>query len=47
MEDIKPEEAVAFLKKKGIEVSVDQAAAILEFMNLLANILVTQYLKDK
>ncbi|GAA4930354.1 hypothetical protein [Mucilaginibacter defluvii] len=45
MEKLKPEQAMELLRKSGIEVTVDQAALILEFMRLLAGILVVNYLK--
>ncbi len=45
MEKLKPEQAVELLRKKGIEVSLEQAGVILDFLRLLANILVSQYLK--
>lgn len=45
MEKLKPEQAVELLSKNGIEVSLEQAAAILDFLNLLANILIERYLK--
>ena len=45
MEKLKSEQAVELLRKKGIEVSLEQAGVILDFLRLLANILVSQYLK--
>lgn len=45
MEKLKPEQAVEMLRKKGMEVTIEQAAMILEFLCLLANIIVTQYLE--
>ncbi|UTA67543.1 MULTISPECIES: hypothetical protein [unclassified Emticicia] len=45
MEKLKPEQAVELLRKKGIEISLEQAVAVLEFLHLLANILIAQYLK--
>jgi len=45
MEKLKPEQAVELLRKKGIEVSLEQAVVILEFLHLLANILIAQYLR--
>ncbi len=38
MEKLKPEQAVELLRKKGIEVSLEQAVVILEFLHLLTNI---------
>jgi hypothetical protein len=45
MEKLKPEQAVELLRKKGIEVSLEQAVVMLEFLHLLASILIAQYLK--
>ena len=45
MEKLKPEQAVELLRKKGIEVSLEQAGVILDFLRLLANIMVSEYLK--
>lgn len=45
MEKIKPEKAAEMLRRKGLEVTVEQAAAILEFMRKLANIIVTHHLE--
>jgi hypothetical protein len=45
MEQLKPEQAVALLRKKGIEISQEQAVLILEILRMFANILVEQYLK--
>ncbi len=47
MEKLKPEQAVELLRKKGIGVSLEQAVVILEFLHLLANILIAQYLKKR
>ncbi|SKA06809.1 hypothetical protein SAMN04488128_102576 [Chitinophaga eiseniae] len=44
MEKIKPEKAVEMLKQKGVEVTVEQATFILEFLRKLANIIVAQHL---
>ena len=43
--DLKPEIAVEILKKHGMQVSVTQAKSILEFLQKLADITVTQYLE--
>jgi hypothetical protein len=45
MEKIRPEQAVELLRKKGIEVTVEQAVLILEFLYLLANIVIAEHLK--
>lgn len=45
MEKLKPEQAVELLRKKGIEVSLEQATVVLEFLYLSASILIAQYLK--
>jgi len=45
MGKLKPEEAVELLRKKGVDVSLEQAVSILDFLRLVANILVAAYLK--
>ena len=45
MEKIPPEKAVEILKKSGLNVSIEQAKIILEMLNKLANIAVSQYLR--
>ncbi|GAA0526723.1 hypothetical protein [Chitinophaga japonensis] len=47
MEKIRPEKAAEMLRKKGLDVTVEQAAAILEFMRKLANIIVAHYLEKQ
>jgi len=44
-EDIKPEKAVAILRKHGIEVTPEQARLILEFLQRMADIAVAQFLR--
>ena len=44
MEKLKPEKVVEMLKQKGMDVSVDQAKAILEFLRKLADVVVSRYL---
>lgn len=44
MEKLKPERVVEMLKAKGVNVTVEQAASILEFLRKMANIVVSQYL---
>lgn len=46
IEKIQPEKAVEILKKDGLNVSVEQAKKILELLNKLANIAVSQYLRQ-
>ncbi len=43
--DLKPETAVEILKKHGMQVSVAQAKSVLEVLQKLADITVTQYLR--
>ena len=47
MEKLKPEQALEMLRKKGMEVTLEEAAMILEFLQLLATIVITAYLKDR
>lgn len=44
MEELSPQRVVALLKDKGVEVSAEQAAAMLEVLRLLAAIMVAHYL---
>jgi hypothetical protein len=44
MDRIPPEKAVLLLEEDGIEVTVDQAKIILDFMYVMAAIVVEQYL---
>jgi len=44
MESIKPEKAQQILKEAGLIVTLEQAAAILVFLNTLANISISVYL---
>ena len=46
MEKIQPEKVVEILHQKGIEVSVEEAKLILDFLRKLADITVTQYLNQ-
>jgi hypothetical protein len=46
MEKIQPEKVVEMLRQKGVEVTLEQARLILEFLRKLADITVTQYLKQ-
>lgn len=45
MEKIEPEKVIELLRHKGVEVTLEQAKLILFFLQKLANIAVTQYLK--
>lgn len=45
MEKLKPEKVVEILKAKGVNVTVEQATSILEFLRKMASIVVSQYLK--
>jgi hypothetical protein len=44
MEKLQPEKAMEMLRQSGIEVTVEQAKLILEFLRKLAAMAVTQYL---
>lgn len=45
MEKIKPEKALEMLRKKGVDISLEQAAQVLELLRKFANIMVSQYLE--
>lgn len=45
VERISPEKAIEILKKDGIEVTINEAIIILEFLYQIAEITVEQYLK--
>ncbi len=45
MEKIKPEQALELLRKSGLEISLEQATAILQFLQMMAGIMVMEYLK--
>lgn len=47
MEKLVPEKVVEILREKGVEVSLEQARMILEFLRKLADIAVNQYLNNK
>ncbi|MBI2283102.1 MAG: hypothetical protein HYU71_05290 [Bacteroidetes bacterium] len=47
MEKLVPEKVVEILREKGVEVSLEQARLILEFLRKLADIAVNQYLNNK
>ena len=44
MEKLKPEQALELLRQQGVQVTLEQAGMILEFLRKLADIAVTQYL---
>jgi len=44
-EDIKPEKAIAVLRRHDIEVTPEQAKLILEFLQRMADIAVAQFLR--
>ncbi len=44
-EKISPERAIEILKKDGLEVTLEQAKLIVEFLYQMADIVVDQYLK--
>ena len=45
MDRLQPEKAAEMLRQQGIEVSVEQAAMILEFLRMLADMVVADYLE--
>jgi hypothetical protein len=47
MDKLTPEWAMEVLRKHGREVTIEQAAAILDFLRKMATIAVAQYLRDK
>jgi hypothetical protein len=47
VEKMQPEDAVEILRKHGTEVTIQQATLILEFLRMLANIAVAQYLRNE
>lgn len=47
MEKLKPEKVVEMLKAKGVDVTVEQAASILEFLRKVASIVVSRYLRGE
>lgn len=44
---ITPEKALAMLKAKGMDVTLEQAGKIVEFLRRLANMTVSNYLRRK
>lgn len=47
MEKLQPKDAVEILRQHGTEVTIEQAVLILEFLRMLANIAVAQYLRNE
>lgn len=47
MEKLQPEKVMDLLRQSGMEVSVEQAKLMLEFLRKLADMAVTQYLRDE
>jgi hypothetical protein len=47
MEKIKPEKAVEMLREKGVDISVEQAAQVLELLRKFANIVVSKHLESQ
>jgi hypothetical protein len=46
MEKIKPEKAVEMLRKRGVDISVEQAAQMLELLRKFAAVIVAQQLEN-
>ena len=46
-EKIKPEKALEMLRKKGVDISLEQAAQVLELLRKFATIIVSQYLASQ
>ncbi len=44
---IRPETAVAVLKKNGVTVTIEEAKAILEFMYVLSDLALDQHFKEQ
>lgn len=47
MEKIKPEKALEMLRKKGVDISLEQTAQVLELLRKFANIMVSQYIEGQ
>jgi len=47
MEKLKPEKAVEMLRNGGVDISVEQAAQMLELLRKFANIIVSQHLESQ
>ena len=46
MEKLPPEKAAEMLRKKGMDVTAEQAVLIMEFLRMLADIIVSNYLEE-
>ena len=47
MEQLQPEKVAAILREQGMNVTIEEAGLILEFLRKLANIAVNQYLENE
>ena len=47
MEKLIPEKAVEILRKRGVDISVEQVAQMLELLRKFANIIVSQHLESQ
>jgi protein-tyrosine-phosphatase len=47
MQKLKPEKAVEMLRERGVDISVEQAAQILELLRKFANIVISQHLEGQ
>lgn len=47
MEKIKPEKALEMLRKKSVDISLEQTTQVLELLRKFANIIVSQYLESQ
>lgn len=47
MERLTPEQAVKILKKEGMDVTIEQAAKILDFLYNMSHIIVAQFLRNQ
>lgn len=47
MEKLKPEKVAEMLRERGVDISVEQAAQLLELLRKFANIVVSQYLESQ
>jgi hypothetical protein len=47
MEKLIPEKAADMLRKRGVDISVEQAAQMLDLLRKFANIIVSQHLESK
>jgi hypothetical protein len=47
MEKLNPEKAVEMLRERGVDISMAQAAALLELLRKFAHIVISQHLENK